>query len=428
MRRNKYLSFLAIFVCLILLLSGCSAKGMTSNNNTANKPIKIGFLVDKTGALAAYGYAHEQVAKATVQTINQSGGVSGRQLELDIKDTQSNANIAAVQARQLVENDDVDFLMGTNTSAVATAVAPVAKELQTVYFPTTGYFPESGGSVVNSPNTENRWVFDFNTNVHQEALGVASFIKNDLKVNNWATVVVDYDWGWDDEHYFAEAAKEDGINITAAIRVPLGTDNWVPYLLKLPPQTKGVYFANFGTDFLAFNRDLAAVRPDIVRIGANYVISGQDISQLGNSVNGLYVVSGDPTWDTTDQFDLAYRKAIGMKDNVETATGKVLIPSYQWSSWETLYAIRDVVVASGWKSKNDNLKFIQTLENMKFKGSLAYPAGDSYFRPADHLSVKSDFIEKINDSKISVIKDLPADSMAYPATINLPQDQPFTAQ
>ncbi len=222
-KKGSTLFLLSLLACFALFLSGSAALAATAKSNKDDKPVKIGFLVDKTGPLAAYGYCHELVAEAAAKAINKSGGIDGRPIELVIRDTQSDAGVAAVQARQLVENDHVDFLMGTNTSAVATAAAPVAKELQTVYFPTTGYFPASGGSVVNSPNMENRWIFDFNTNVHQETLGVAHFIKNDLKVNNWAIVVVDYSWGWDQQHYFTEAAKKDGINITASIRVPLGT-------------------------------------------------------------------------------------------------------------------------------------------------------------------------------------------------------------
>ncbi len=36
-----------------------------------NRPVQIGLLADRTGALAAYGYAHEKVARAVVDKINR---------------------------------------------------------------------------------------------------------------------------------------------------------------------------------------------------------------------------------------------------------------------------------------------------------------------------------------------------------------------
>ncbi|MEW6275516.1 MAG: ABC transporter substrate-binding protein [Bacillota bacterium] len=424
MTNNKYKVFgiLPLFVAALLFLAGCGGSGGKENKAPAKdtSPIKIGFLVDKTGALASYGYAHEKVGKAAVENINKSGGVNGRPLELVIRDTESNPSVAAVQARRLIENEKVDFLLGSNTSAVVLAVAPIARELKTVYFGT------AGGALLTTPGKGNRYVFDFNTNVKQETAGVVKFIKDDLKVDNWLTVVVDYAWGWDQEQSFAEAAKENGIKVVKQIRVPLGTDNWLRYLQNIPQEAKGVYFANFGTDFLAFIRDLHTVRPDLVKIGGNYVISGQKIEELGKPAEGLYVVTGYPTWATSDEYDLAYRKAIGMDDKGrETGSGKALVPSYQWSTWETLHAIRDVIIASGWTGKKDTPKFIQKLEEMKFQKSLSYPEGDKYFRPEDHLVIKGAWIEQIKDGKLSVVKRIPAETILYQPMINLPKEQPF---
>jgi len=424
----KYMAvrIIPLLVASFLLLTGCSGAGSSPDKEKKDaekntSPVKIGFLVDKTGALASYGYAHEKVGKSAVENINKSGGINGRQMELVIRDTESNPSTAAVQARRLIENEKVDFMLGSNTSAVVLAISPVAKELKTVYFGT------AGGALLTTPGKGNRYVFDFNTNVKQETAGVVKFIKEDLKVDNWITVVVDYAWGWDQEQSFAEAAKAQGVKVVKQVRVPLGTDNWLRYLQNnIPQETKGVYFANFGTDFLAFIRDLNAVRPDLVKIGGNYVISGQKIEELGKQADGLYVVTGYPTWAISDEHDTAYRKAIGMDDKGrESSTGKGLVPSYQWSTWETLNAIRDVIIASGWTGKNDTPKFIEKMEQMKFKKSLAYPEGDKYFRAEDHLIIKGAWIEQIKDGKLSVAKKIPADTILYQPMIHLPKDEPL---
>src|SRR5690554_6030363 len=231
------------------------------------EPIKVGFLVDQTGALAAYGYAHELVGRAAVKTINAQGGVNGRPLELVIEDTESDPSVAAPKARRLVESEGVDFLLGSNTPAVVGAVVPIAEELETVYFPT------AGGALLTEPGKGNRYVFDFNTNVKQEVRGVLSFIDSQLDADTWMTAVVDYSWGWDNEQTFVEEAEAMGIEVANTLRVPLGEANWLAHLQgQIPEGVEGIYFANFGTDFLSFTEALGTLAPDIERIGANYVL------------------------------------------------------------------------------------------------------------------------------------------------------------
>ncbi len=101
------------------------------------RSVKVGLLADRTGALAAYGYAHEKVARAVVKRINETGGIGGQPVQLVVEDTESNPSVATLKARKMIESDQVDFLVGSNTSAVVLAVAPIARELRTVYFPTS---------------------------------------------------------------------------------------------------------------------------------------------------------------------------------------------------------------------------------------------------------------------------------------------------
>jgi branched-chain amino acid transport system substrate-binding protein len=388
-----------------------------------NRPVKIGLLADQTGPLAAYGYAHEKVATAVVKKINDQGGIAKQQVRLFVADTESDASVATLKMRRLIESDGVDFVVGSNTSAVVLAVSPIAKELKTVYFPT------AGGALLTTPGKGNRYIFDFNTDVKQETLAISKFATKDLKVMDWATVVVDYAWGWDQEQNFKSSLETAGGKVLNSVRVPIGTGNWLRYLQgKIPKEAKGVYFANFGTDFLAFIRDLNGLRPDIVKIGGNYVLSGQDIEKLGPAAEGLYVITGYPqeAKELRTPYDQAYRKAIGMDDQgLEIGTGKHLVPSYQWSTWEAIYAIKEVIEETGWTGKKDTPDFIKKLEGKRFKLSYAHPEGDKYFRPEDHLCIKGLWIEQVKGGRLVVFKRIPAEDTVYPPMVNYPKEQPF---
>lgn len=417
--------FVVLVMALLLstVLVGCAKEEPRQGEGKLSRPLKIGLLADQTGALAAYGYAHTKVAKGAVDKINKEGGVAGQPIELVIADTESNPSVATMKMRRLIEQEKVDFVIGSNTSGVVLAVAPIAKELRTVYFPT------AGGALLTEPGKGNRWVFDFNTNVKQETLGAAKYFVQELGLKKWVTVVVDYAWGWDQEQSFVEAVTASGGQVLNKVRVPLGTDNWLRYMVgAVPKEAQAVYFANFGTDFLAFLEAIHSLRPDIVKVGGNYVLSGQEIPKLGAAAEGLYVIAGYPQYasEMNTPYDKEYRQTIGMDDyGKEVGTGKHLVASYQWSTWESIYAIKEVVEEIGWTGSQDTPRFIEALEGKQFKEGVAHPEGDKHFRPEDHLSIKGAWIEQVKNGGLVVVKRMPAEDLIYPAKINYPQAEPL---
>jgi branched-chain amino acid transport system substrate-binding protein len=428
-RGGILLRSLSLLLLMTLILSACGGGSQPTQgqgekevvggpgSKASGKPIKVGFLLDKTGALAAYGYAHEKVGEAAVQYINSHGGVDGRPIQLIEVDTESDPSIATPKARNLIQSENVDFLMGSNTSAIVLAVAPIAKELETVYFPT------AGGALLTEPGKGNRYVFDFNTNVKQETQGVVNYITEDLpNANDWATVVVDYSWGWDNENSFKRYASQAGLDVVSQTRVPLGAGDWLSYLQgKLSDQAEGVYFANFGTDFLSFTQALQTMKPDVEKIGANYVLSGQDIGRLGAAAEGMRVIAGYPPYcsSQSSKFDKQFREIVGMNcEGVAVGSGKDMVPSYSWSTWETLWAIKQVIEKSGWKSQADTDKFIETLETFEFQESLAHPEGPKHFRPEDHLSVKGAWMEEVASGNLELVARIAPGAMVHPPSVN----------
>jgi branched-chain amino acid transport system substrate-binding protein len=384
-------------------------------------PIRVGWLLDKTGALAAYGAAGGKVGSAAVNYINAHGGIGGRRLVVVQADTESDASVAATKARQLVLSNHVDFLMGSNTSAVVLAVAPIAKELKTPYIAT------AGGALLTLPGRANRYVFDFDTDVRQQVRGVASYIKSHLpEAKDWATVVDNYSWGWDNQQYFQSEGSRSGLSVKGSVRVPVGTGDWLSYMTgKVPSDIDGVYFANFGSDFVSFIQGLYSIAPSAVKIGAEYVLSGQDFEKLGEPAEGLYAVAGYPQeCDSAIRVDRAYRRIAGMNCAGLDSSGSDLVAPYSWAPWSTFWAIKQIIEQSGWRSKADMSKFIKTMEGHTFPQSLGFPAGPITIRARDHLSLKSDWLVQLHDGHVRVVQKLPVTQAAYPAVINY-QNQPL---
>lgn len=127
------------------VLAACSPGGGSTG------PIKVGVLTDVTGAFGVVGKSNQQTAEFTIAEINAAGGVLGRQLQMVLVDSATDPAIGATVARQLVEKDRVDFVIGTVASNMREAVKGIiATTGKTLLIIPTSY---EGGDC-----TENMWV------------------------------------------------------------------------------------------------------------------------------------------------------------------------------------------------------------------------------------------------------------------------------
>src|SRR5260370_36277940 len=103
----------------------------------ARKPIKVGVPLPLSGPPALFGDPASKGAQMYVDELNAKGGVIGRKIELIIRDSKADANEAVRVAREMILKDNVDFLMGTLTSAEGPAVSGVAEENKIVFIAPT---------------------------------------------------------------------------------------------------------------------------------------------------------------------------------------------------------------------------------------------------------------------------------------------------
>jgi ABC-type branched-subunit amino acid transport system substrate-binding protein len=89
----------------------------------AADPIKIGTLLDLTGALEAYGKPVQSGAILAAEQLNAAGGLLGRPLELVHRDSQSEPTAGIDAAKKLVELDKVVAMVGALSSGVTIPVA-----------------------------------------------------------------------------------------------------------------------------------------------------------------------------------------------------------------------------------------------------------------------------------------------------------------
>src|SRR3954468_12966090 len=96
--------------------------------------IKVGVIADQTGPLSFMGIANANVARMVIDDINAGGGVLGRQLELYLEDGETTDSAAAAAATKLVQEDQVDVILGGIYSSTRQAIkGPAVVDGRTLY-------------------------------------------------------------------------------------------------------------------------------------------------------------------------------------------------------------------------------------------------------------------------------------------------------
>ena len=88
-------------------------------------PVKIGHIDSTTGNFAVLGDSQIAGAKLAVAELNAAGGILGRKVELHVEDDAGSPSTGLDKASRLLDQENVDFFIGTTSSAVSLSPQPV---------------------------------------------------------------------------------------------------------------------------------------------------------------------------------------------------------------------------------------------------------------------------------------------------------------
>ena len=95
---------------------------MAESAASVGRPIKVGVIADQTGPLSFIGIANANVARMVIGDINAKGGLLGRSVDLILEDSETNDSVAAAKATKLVQQDQVDVILGGIYSSTRQAI------------------------------------------------------------------------------------------------------------------------------------------------------------------------------------------------------------------------------------------------------------------------------------------------------------------
>jgi branched-chain amino acid transport system substrate-binding protein len=255
-----------------VLAAALLAAGLVPAATAADNTIKIGFPMPLSGPASVYGAPVTRGAEMAIQEINAKGGVLGRKLELLERDSKASADEAVRLARELIIKNNVDFLVGTLTSAEAPAVSTIAKENQIVFIA-----PTSKTIQLTSPANLHPYIFRLASNTDIDGRTGAAIIAQWKDVKRIATIAPDYAYGRDAVGAFVDFIKK------ARPDMEIVDQQW-PKLGQ--------------SDFTAFITAQMAKRPEAIFCdvyGGDFVTLAKQATPLGyfKAVNNRLVDSGE---------------------------------------------------------------------------------------------------------------------------------------
>ena len=229
-----------------MLLAGLLALPLAAE---AQKPIKVGFPMILSGPGALFGAPALKGAEMYVEEINAKGGVLGRKIELVPRDTKGSADEAVRVSRELILKENVDFLVGTLTSAEGPAVSVVAKENKIVFIA-----PIPKTDQLTAKDKLHPYVFRTAANTTMEGRSAAEIVAK-WPVTRIGTISPDYAYGQDVTKSFVEHLKKikPSVQIVDQQWPKLGEADYTPFInAQLAKKPEAVFSSLWGGHFVTF--------------------------------------------------------------------------------------------------------------------------------------------------------------------------------
>jgi len=178
--------------------------------------------------------------------------VLGCKLKLLPRDSKASADEAVRLSRELIIKDNVDFLVGTLTSAEAPAVSTVAKENKIVFIA-----PSSKSTILTDEKHIHPYIFRIASNTDVEGLAGATLMARWKDVKTVATIAPDYAYGHDSINAFIAALKKlrPDIKIVDSQWPKLGEPDFTAFITaQMSKKPDAVYCSLFAGDFVTFSK------------------------------------------------------------------------------------------------------------------------------------------------------------------------------
>jgi len=226
---------LSVLSCML------AVAGLSSPLAQAQEKVKIGFVTDMSSLYA--DVEGKNGAVAMQMAIDDFGGKAlGQPIELVSADHQNKADIAASKAREWMDQQGIDMLLGGTNSATSLAMSKVAAEKKKVFIG----IGAGTARLTNEECTPYTIHYAYDTVALAKGTGSA-VVKQGGK--SWFFLTADYAFGKALEKNTSDVVKANGGQVLGAVRHPLSASDFSSFLLQAQASKAQILgLANAGGD------------------------------------------------------------------------------------------------------------------------------------------------------------------------------------
>jgi branched-chain amino acid transport system substrate-binding protein len=391
---------LALFVAIVLFV----------NPARAADPIKIGFSMALTGALASGGKVMLITLKMWEEEVNARGGLLGRPVQLVYYDDQSNGSLVPGIYTKLLDVDKVDLVVSSYATNVAAPAMPVVMQRNKVFL----------SLFCIAMNTEFKYSRYFSMHpagpnpkpAYSEGFFKVAMAQNP-KPQTLAIVTADGEATRLVTDGVYDNVKQAGVRIVYDRRYPLNTTDFTPVVRAVQAANPDIFFiSSYPLDSVGMLRAVNEVgfKPKIVGGILNGLPAPVLKAQLGPLLNG---VVNYEFWVPTPQ--MAGQAALDLiKRYQERARGEgvdpigIYVPPWAYSFAQVL---EQAIVGAG---SIDDAKLADYMHKATFKtlvGDVKFgPDGEwekSRMLTVQHRNIKGNDIMQFKDISTMAVLDPP---------------------
>jgi branched-chain amino acid transport system substrate-binding protein len=273
----------------------------------AQGTVKVGVLLNLTGQLQTIGV--QALAGMRLYMAQHGDTVAGKKIELIVKDDGAVAENTKRLAQELIVRDKVNFLAGFGVTPTALAVAPLATEAKIPMIVTC-----AGTSIITERSP---YIVRTSFTLPQSSTIIAEWaLKNGIK--KAVSIVSDYGPGIDAETSFKETFTKGGGELLEAIRPPLASPDFAPFLQRARDAQPDAIFVfvpsgQAGTLVKQYTeRGLA--KAGVKLIGPGDITDDDPLNGMGDQIIGTvtaHLYSADHQSANNKEFVAAFKKANG---------------------------------------------------------------------------------------------------------------------
>jgi branched-chain amino acid transport system substrate-binding protein len=362
LRRYLLIAFVAALTC-------SAAAGAFAQDT-----VKIGFILPMTGQQQSTG---KQEAAAIKLYMAQHGDtVAGKKVELIIRDDAAVPDNTKRIAQELIVNEKVNFLGGFGVTPAALSVAPLSAESKTPEIVTA-----AGTSIITEKSP---YIARTSFTLAQSVVPMADWAA-DNGIKKVVTMISDYGPGIDAEKSFSAEFKKKGGEIVEAVRFPLASPDFAPFLQRAADQKPDAIFVfvpsgqggAFVKQFIERGLDKAGIKI----IGPGDVVDDDLLNGMGDAVLGTvtaHIYSADHDSPANKAFVDAFEKANNMRPNFMAVGG-----------YDGMHLIYEALKKTGGKTDGDSL--IEAIKGMAWES----PRGPVSIDPQTRDIIQNVYIRKV---------------------------------